>query len=121
MRLANLVSAAAIAALALSAAAVRADPWDHHGEGRDHGEHHDHDRDGDHDAVRGAVQRGEIKPLAELLQIVKGKLPGEITGVEIERRHGQWLYEFRVIDSAGRLFEIYVDAQTGDIRRTKEK
>ncbi|MBB5045339.1 putative membrane protein YkoI [Rhodopseudomonas rhenobacensis] len=116
------VLTAAVAALLLGAAAVSADPWDRHGEGRDHGDRHDHhDRDRDHDAARGAVERGEIKPLAELLQIVKDKLPGEITGVEIERKHGLWLYEFRVIDKAGRLFEVYVDAQNGEVRRTKEK
>jgi uncharacterized membrane protein YkoI len=81
------------------------------------GDQHDHD----HDAARRAVQRGEIRPLAELLTIVRDKLPGEITGVELERDRGRWLYEFRVIDKAGRLFEVYVDAENGDIKKTKEK
>jgi uncharacterized membrane protein YkoI len=81
------------------------------------GDQHDHD----HDAARRAVQRGEIKPLADLLTIVRDKLPGEITGVELERERGRWLYEFRVIDKAGRLFEVYVDAESGDIKKTKEK
>jgi hypothetical protein len=26
-----------------------------------------------------------------------------------------------VIDKAGRLFEVYVDAESGDIKKTKEK
>jgi len=83
---------------------------------------HDHDRGRhDHDEARLAVQRGEIRPLAELLTLVRGKLPGEITGVEIERHHGQWLYEFIVVDKNGRLFEVYVDPQSGEIRKTKEK
>jgi uncharacterized membrane protein YkoI len=77
--------------------------------------------DQDHDAARRAVQRGEIRPLVDLLGIVRDKLPGEITGVELERERGRWLYEFRVIDKAGRLFEVYVDAETGDIKNTKEK
>lgn len=82
---------------------------------------HEHGGRHDHDEARLAVQRGEIRPLAELLTIVRGKLPGEITGVEIERHHGQWLYEFIVVDKAGRLFEVYVDPQSGEIRKTKEK
>jgi uncharacterized membrane protein YkoI len=75
----------------------------------------------DHDAARLAVERGEIKPLAELLALVRDKLPGEIAGVEIERKQQRWMYEFHVIDKSGRLFEVYVDALTGDIRKTREK
>lgn len=74
-----------------------------------------------HDAVRHAVESKEILSLSAILDLVRGKLPGEIAGVEIERKNGRWLYEFRVVDSQGRLFEVYVDARTGEIERTKEK
>lgn len=73
------------------------------------------------DEVRHAVDRGEIRSLADVLAAIRGKLPGEIAGVEIERENGRWLYEFRVIDDQGRLFEVYVDARTAIIERTKEK
>lgn len=75
----------------------------------------------DHDAVRGAVERGEIRSLTDILTAVRGKLPGEIVGVEIEQKNGRWLYEFRAVDAKGRLFEIYVDARSGEIERIKEK
>lgn len=75
----------------------------------------------DLDAVRLAVRRGEIRPLAEVLTLVRSKLPGEIVGVEIERKDGRWLYEFRVANNKGGLFEVYVDARSGDIIRIKEK
>jgi uncharacterized membrane protein YkoI len=75
----------------------------------------------DHDAVRLAVERGEIRPLTEILATIRGRLPGQVTGVEIERKAGRWLYEFRVVDGKGRLFEVYVDARTGEIDRIKEK
>lgn len=107
-----------LVAAGLPASPAAADsPDGHHGDGRGH---HDHDRH-DHDAVRAAVERGEIKPLAQLLDQIKSKLPGEITSVDVERKEGAWLYEFRVIDKQGRLFDVYVDAQNGDIKRTKEK
>jgi len=111
-----LVCALGVVAAGLPASRAAADSSDeHHADWRDHHDRHDHD------AVRAAVEHGEIKPLAQLLDQVKGKLPGDITGVEIERRHGLWLYEFRVIDKEGRLFDVYVDAKSGEIKRTKEK
>jgi len=75
----------------------------------------------DQDAARQAVESGEIRPLADILHAVRGKLPGEVVGVEIESKNGRWLYEFRVLDGKGNLFEVYVDARTGEIDRTKEK
>ena len=79
------------------------------------------DRKHDQDAARQAVERGEIKPLADIVNAIRGALPGEIIGVEIEQRGGRWFYEFRVAGSRGRLFEVYVDAQTGMVERIKEK
>jgi uncharacterized membrane protein YkoI len=91
-----------VAAAALGAAAARADS-------------------ADHDAVRLAVERGEIRPLAEILAALRGRLPGTVKGVEVERKGGRWVYEFRVADDKGRLFDVYVDARSGEIERTKEK
>jgi uncharacterized membrane protein YkoI len=75
----------------------------------------------DHDSVRHAVESGEIQPLADILNAVQGKLPGEIAGIEIEQKGGHWVYEFRVVDDQGRLFDVYVDAHSGAIERVKEK
>lgn len=82
---------------------------------------HADDKGLDQDMTRQAVERGEIRPLADILAAIRGKLPGEVIGVEIERKNGRWLYEFRVSDSKGRLFEVYVDARSGAIDRIKEK
>ena len=75
----------------------------------------------DQDAARQAVERGEIRPLADILAAVRGELPGEVVGVEIESKKGRWIYEFRVLDGKGRLFEVSVDALSGSIDQTKEK
>ena len=73
----------------------------------------------DQDAARQAVESGEIRPLADILAAVRGKLPGEVVGVEIEREKGHWIYEFRVLDGKGHLFEVFVDARSGAIDQTK--
>jgi hypothetical protein len=64
--------------------------------------------------VRRAVERGEIRSLADTLGAMREKVPGQVVGVE-------WRYEFCVVDSKGRVFEVYVDARTSEIGRIKEK
>lgn len=44
-----------------------------------------------------------------------------MVGTEIENKNGVWLYEFRVVDKDGRLFDVYVDAATALISKIKEK
>ena len=85
---------------------------------------HDSDRDHDRrrrDQVRHAVEAGEIKSLADILQAVRGRLPGDVAGVEVKRDDGRWRYEFRVVDDKGRLYEVIVDARSGEIEKIKEK
>lgn len=77
--------------------------------------------DNDHDRVRIAVERGELKPLQDILVAVRDRLPGEIAGVKAERKNGRWFYEFRVAGQRGRLYDVYVDGLTADIARIKEK
>jgi uncharacterized membrane protein YkoI len=80
----------------------------------------DHD-DERRDEIRRAVEAGEIHSLADILKALRGKLPGEVVNVKIENKGGHWLYEFRVVDGQGRLFEVYVNAQSAKIERVKEK
>ena len=75
----------------------------------------------DQDEARRAVEAGEIRPLAEILNAVRAKLLGEIVGVKLEREAGVWSYELRVVDDKGRLFEIHVNARSGEVERAKEK
>ena len=76
---------------------------------------------GDQDEARRAVGAGEIRRLSDILTAVEDKLPGAVVGVKLEHEGGGWVYEFRVVDGKGRLFEVYVNARSGEIERTKEK
>lgn len=78
------------------------------------------DDDHAYDRARRALDRGETLPMAELLERLKTRVPGEVVGVEFEREDGKWVYEFKVIDSRGRLLEVYVDAQTGEVLSMEE-
>ena len=71
--------------------------------------------DEDADRAHRALQRGEVRPLAEILTTLERRLEGEIVGVEFESEDGRHVYEFEVVTPGGRLLEIYVDAATGRI------
>ncbi len=73
------------------------------------------------DRLRQEVERGDARPLSEILSVVGEKVPGDVVKVEIEHDGDRWIYEFRVVDGKGRIFEVYVDARTATIKRIREK
>lgn len=70
---------------------------------------------GDHDLAREALQRGEVRPVAEVLAVVGAEVPGEVIEVELEREYGRLVYELKVIAPDGRVSEVLVDAATAEI------
>lgn len=83
----------------------------------DQGQHersqHERSWEPDHDRAKRARERGEIRPLEEILPMVRERFPGEVAQIELEREHGVWIYEFKVLNPAGRLLDIKIDAATG--------
>ena len=78
------------------------------------------DDDHTYDRARRAVGRGDALPIATLLERLKTRVAGEVVGIEFDREYGRWVYEFKVIDSKGRLLEVYVDAQSGEVLSMEE-
>jgi uncharacterized membrane protein YkoI len=69
----------------------------------------------DEDRARDALERGEILPLERVMALLRAAVPGEISGVELEREGRRWVYEFKVIAPSGRMIEVRIDAKTGDV------
>jgi hypothetical protein len=67
----------------------------------------------DHDRARAARERQEVRPLAEILDLLAKQVPGDVVEVELEREHGAWVYEIKVIAPDGRVLEVLVDAADG--------
>ena len=67
------------------------------------------------DAVQEAVEKGAIKPFSELRDIVSRRFRGDIVRVEPRRKHGIFLYKFKVLSPEGQLVEIEIDAASGTI------
>lgn len=73
----------------------------------------------DHDVARAALARGEVLPLAVILERVAREYPGKVLEVELERGHGRWIYELRVLQSGGTLLKLEVDAREGRVLRAR--
>lgn len=73
----------------------------------------------DEDSVRDAVQNNRIMSLSKVKAIVALRFGNNIIDVEIDRKSGQWIYEFKLINNSGRLVEIEVDARTGTILKVE--
>jgi uncharacterized membrane protein YkoI len=69
----------------------------------------------DHDRARAALERGEVRPLEEILAAAAAEVPGEVVELELEREHGRWVYELKVIAPDGRVLEVMVDAASARV------
>lgn len=64
------------------------------------------------DCALGALKSGEIRPLSEVLAVVRAQVPGEIVEIELDREDGLWVYEIKVLTSSGRRRKVEINAQT---------
>ncbi|WP_043752576.1 PepSY domain-containing protein [Imhoffiella purpurea] len=89
-----------------------------------HGRHWDEEDGHDHERARHALRRGEVRPIAEIIDSVAAQVPGELVEVEFERTHGhgppRWLYELKIIAPDGRLLEVLVDGATAEVLKVEE-
>lgn len=80
----------------------------------------DLEKERDQERARRALEQGEVRPLAEILQIVGARIDGEIVETEFEREDGVWVYEIKYITRSGRMQEIYVDALSARIIKVED-
>ena len=80
----------------------------------------DDDKGREHDAIRGALQRGEVLPLAKILAIAQEKVPGDVIEVELESKRGVLIYEIKVLTQSGRVREVKIDARDGKVLKIED-
>lgn len=76
---------------------------------------------GDHDRARAALRAGEILPLPTLLERLQRSHPGQLLEVELERQHGQWIYEVKLLQAGGQVVKLHLDARTGELRPPRRR
>lgn len=69
----------------------------------------------DQESVHRLREAGEILSLEEIIERVRQKYPGRIIEIELDNEEGNFVYELEIVDDTGTVFEIDVDATTGDI------
>ncbi len=71
--------------------------------------------DDEHEIARRLLQEGRIRPLIEIVEAVRAKVPGEILEVEFEVEDGSYVYTVKILSPGGKVQEVEVDATSGKI------
>jgi uncharacterized membrane protein YkoI len=76
--------------------------------------------DTDYDTARKLRESGDILPLETILQKLEVSHPGKVLEVELEKTHGQLIYEIELLDAKGKVWKLKVDPRSGDVIKQKE-
>jgi uncharacterized membrane protein YkoI len=71
--------------------------------------------DRDSDVARDLYLRGEIRPLSDVLPIVRAHTAGDVISIRLGNDGGRWIYWFRVVAPNGHLVMVEADAATATI------
>lgn len=74
----------------------------------------------DSSMARKLVKQGEILPLEDIIAQVKKIHTGRILEVELEKKHQQLVYEIELITDEGIVWELYFNARTGQLIKSKQ-
>jgi len=72
------------------------------------------------DVAKRLVSEGRIRPLAEIVDAVKAKVPGELMEIELEMEDGVYVYDIKLLAPSGRVQEVEADAKTGTILKIED-
>ncbi len=75
--------------------------------------------DMDHDRARSALESGQILPLRVILEKIEPQFPGQVLEVELEKKHQNWIYELKILQPAGKLIKLKIDASNAVILKQK--
>jgi uncharacterized membrane protein YkoI len=85
------------------------------------GKHDKHDKHGHgHTEARELLRRGEILPLAAILQVAAKQVPGDVIEVELEHEDEGWEYDVKVLTPAGQVRKLTIDARHGKVLKIKD-
>ncbi|WJJ92676.1 PepSY domain-containing protein [Neopusillimonas aromaticivorans] len=71
--------------------------------------------DDDHDRARQALLAGKVLSLRDVLDKVMADYPGEPVEIEFEEDDGVYEYEIKLLQPAGNIIKLKVDASTGEV------
>lgn len=69
----------------------------------------------DQAAIRKLQETGKILSLAQIAAAARAIKPGDILETELEQKKSGYVYEVEILDSAGQVWELKMDAQSGKL------
>ena len=69
----------------------------------------------DHDDALRLKQSGEILPLESIIKKARQAHDGKVLEVELEEKHGSYIYEIEILDNDGVLWEMKLNAVDGSM------
>ena len=70
-------------------------------------------------------EAGKILPLEAILEIARTQIDGDILEVELEQKRdttdSTFIYELEILDKKGQVWELKIDAQSGDILKREQE
>jgi uncharacterized membrane protein YkoI len=66
------------------------------------------------------LSKGEILSLEKISQKARSYKPGEILEVELEKKHGRYIYEVEILDAASQVWELKLDAKSGQLLKMEQ-
>jgi uncharacterized membrane protein YkoI len=75
----------------------------------------------DHDDAFRLKQSGEILPLESILKTAKQYHDGKVLEVDLEKKRGTLIYEIKILDNEGILWEMKINAINGSVVSEEEE
>ncbi|MBI5137953.1 MAG: PepSY domain-containing protein [Nitrospirae bacterium] len=77
----------------------------------------------DHERAKALLDAGEILPLERVLGMAMRLHPGQPLEVKLTREaeHPGYIYEIQMLDDNGQVWELELDAATGDVVHTQRE
>ncbi|MFN3624649.1 MAG: PepSY domain-containing protein [Hyphomicrobium sp.] len=72
------------------------------------------------DVAKRLLSEGRIRPLEQILDGVRAKVPGELLEVELELEDGIYVYDVKIMGADGRIVEVETDAKSGEILKVED-
>lgn len=75
----------------------------------------------DYETAHRLSAAGEILPLETILQRAQQHQPGRVLEVEFEQQREQYIYEIEILDPKGAVWELKLDARTGQLMEHEQE
>lgn len=75
----------------------------------------------DHDDAYRLQQSGDILPLEEIIEKARQYHDGKILEVELEKKRKAFIYEIKILDEEGTLWEMKINATDGTLVSQEEE